>query len=69
MQLNFWALPSVLCNWVVYVSLKHVFLETRFTGLALCFVLATLHKDRTSLERQPGTTEQPQDWDGAVLAY
>ena len=37
-------------------------------GLTLCFVLATLHKDRTSLERQLGTTAQPQDWNGTVLA-
>jgi hypothetical protein len=26
--------------------------------------LATLHKDRF-IERQPGTTAQPQDWNGA----
>ena len=48
---------------------KLVFLETWFRGLALCFVLATLHKDRTSLERQPGTKALPQDWNGMVLAY
>jgi hypothetical protein len=48
--------------------LKLVFLETWFRGLALCFVVATLHKDHTSLERQSGTTAQPQDWNGTVLA-
>jgi hypothetical protein len=30
--------------------------------------LATLHKDRF-IERQPGTTAQPQDWNGMVLTY
>ena len=30
--------------------------------------LATLHKDRF-IERQPGTTALPQDWNGTVLAY
>ena len=54
---------------MVCVSLKYVLLETWFRGLALFFVLATLHKDRTSLERQPGTTVQPQDWNVTVLAY
>ena len=29
--------------------------------------LATLHKDRF-IERQPGTTALPQDWNGTVLA-
>ena len=30
--------------------------------------LATLHKDRY-IERQPGTTALPQDWNETVLAY
>ena len=30
--------------------------------------LATLHKERF-IERQPGTTTLPQDWNGTVLAY
>ena len=34
---------------MVYVSLKHIFLETWFRRLALCFVLATLHKDGLGL--------------------
>ena len=65
MQLNSGSGPL---EWLTS-RLKLVFLETLFRGLALCFVLATLHKDRTSLERQPGTTAQPQDWNGMVLAY
>ena len=63
-------LRVALCvTWVAHVSLKLVFLETWFRGIALCFVLATLHKNRTSLERQLGTTAQPQDKNGMVLAY
>jgi hypothetical protein len=30
--------------------------------------LATLHKDQF-IERQPGTTAQPQDWNRTVLSY
>ena len=65
MQLNSGSGPL---EWLTS-RLKLVFLETWFRGLALCFVLATLHKDRTSLERQPGITAPPQDWNGTVLAY
>ena len=65
MQLNSGSGPF---EWLTS-RLKLVFLETWFRGLALCFVLATLQKDRTSLERQPGTTAQPQDWNETVLAY
>ena len=65
MQLNSGSGPF---EWLAS-HLKLGFLETWFMGLAQCFVLATLHKDRTSLERQPGTTALPQDWNGTVLAY
>ena len=65
MQLNSGSGPF---EWLTS-PLKLVFLETWFRGLALCYVLATLHKDRMSLERQLGTTAQPQDWNGTVLAY
>src|SRR6185437_15964515 len=65
-----------ICNLILGVArlsgsrlVKIGFLETWCRGLALCYVLATLHKDRTSVERQPGTTAQPQDWNGTVLAY
>ena len=65
MQLNSGSGPV---EWLTS-RLKFVFVETGFRGLTLCFVLATLDKDRTSLERQLGTTAQPQDWNGTVLSY
>ena len=48
MQLNSGSGPL---EWLTS-RLKLVFLETWFRGLALCYVLATLHKARTSLERR-----------------
>ena len=49
---------------------KMVLLETWFRGASTVLTswLATLHKDRF-IEREPGTTALPQDWNGTVLAY
>jgi hypothetical protein len=71
----------VLCNLILIVALcavclsgsrlvKIYFYRNMVQGAStvLSVWLATLHKDRF-IERQPGTTAQPQDWNGTILAY